>query len=261
MAVEAFTRSDGPGRYIINPVSRGPWGETSLHARVVAGLFGHEVEIGWGGDDFHCARLTLDLYRLPSLAPCEITTRAVRDGNRIRVIDAEYTSAGTSFARASAVLLKRTDNPPGQAWSPPAWSVPAPEDVPVRETGLPDWVPMWETRNITPWRESISQQRAWLRETRPLVEGVELTPFVRAASAADWTNPFANWSTEGLQFINADITLYLHRYPEDEWVGFEVASHHSSDGIAIGDCTMYDRRGAIGKSTVCAVSNSRTRPS
>ncbi len=260
MPEEAFCRAEGDGRYTLNPIARGPWDADSLHARVLAGLFSHELEERWTEGGFHCSRLTIDLYRLPSLAPAEVTSRAIREGNRIRVIELEYLSGGVSFARANAVLLKRTDNPPGERWSPSNWEVPAPESL---SEALPmpnapeNWRPMWETRHITGWPAKIRQQQAWLRETRPLIEGFELTPFVRAASAADWTNPFANWSTEGLQFINADITLYLHRYPVGEWIGFEVTSHHSADGIAVGDCAMYDETGAIGHSLVCAVSNAR----
>lgn len=260
MPAEAFSRALGDGKFALNRVARGPWSADSLHARVLAGLFGHELEQRWSEGGFHVARMTIDLYRLPTLADALITTKAIRDGNRIRVIELEYFSEGTSFARANAVLLKRTDNPPGERWSPPNWDAPAPLSLPEPERPAEtpaNWEPMWETRRVTGWPAKIEQQRAWLRETRPLIEGVQLTPFVRAASAADWTNPFANWSTEGLQFINADITLYLHRYPETEWVGFEVTSHHSEDGIAVGDCTMYDERGPIGHSLVCAVSNQR----
>ncbi|MEO6397363.1 MAG: acyl-CoA thioesterase domain-containing protein [Tepidiformaceae bacterium] len=260
MSEEAFARSEGEGRYTLHAIARGPWDADSLHARVLAALLAHELELRWTEGGFHCARLTIDLYRLPTLAPAEITTRAVREGNRIRVIELEYLSGGVSFARANAVLLKRTDNPPGDRWSPPNWQAPAPETLTEGGFGpnaAENWRPMWETRHITGWPAEIRQHRAWLRETRPLIEEVALTPFVRAASAADWTNPFANWSSEGLQFINADITLYLHRYPEGEWIGFEVTSHHSADGIAVGDCTMYDADGPIGHSLVCAVSNAR----
>lgn len=263
MSAEAFCQAEGDGRYRFNPIARGPWGANSLHARVLAGLFGHELETHWSEGGFHCARLTIDLYRLPTLEGARVTSKAIREGNRIRVIELEYLCGGASFARGNAVLLKQTDNPPGERWSPPDWQVPAPETLPLPDTraeSAPGWLPMWETRRVTGWPAKVEQQRAWLREMRPLVQGVELTPFVRAASAADWTNPFANWSSEGLHFINADITLYLHRYPVGEWIGFEVASHHSAEGIAVGDCTMYDLSGAIGHSLVCAVSNQRRGP-
>ncbi|MEO8540939.1 MAG: thioesterase family protein, partial [bacterium] len=255
MAAEAFARSDGPGRYIIDPVSRGPWDANSLHARVLAGLFGHEVETRFGGDGFHCARLTIDLYRLPTLAPCEIAVRPIREGNRIRVIEVEYLSEGTSYARGTAVLLKRTENPTGTVWSPPAWDVKRPDEVPASAmSGVANWEPMWDMRPLTSRDPGQAVQgKVWMREIRPLVAGAALTPLVRAASAADWANPGANWGSNGLEFINADITMYLHRYPEGEWIGFETASHHSAEGIAVGECTMYDEQGAIGTSTVCAL--------
>lgn len=259
MTATAFARADGPGRYIIHPVSRGPWDEKSLHARVAAGLFGHEAEVSYGGDGFHCARLTIDLYRLPTLEPCEITHRVIRDGNRIRVAEMEYTSGGVSYARASVVLLKRTDNTEGTVWSPPDWDVKKPEDVPpAAMSGNQSWEPMWDMRALTSREPGTALQgQVWMREVRPLVEGVDLTPFVRAASAADWTNPGANWGSKGLEFINADITMYLHRYPVGEWIGFETSSHHSAEGIAVGQCTMYDELGAIGSSTVCALAQRR----
>ena len=259
-ADSAFTRSDGPGRYILSKLCRGPWDEKSLHARVLAGLLGHETEINHGGDGFHCARLTIDLYRLPPLTPCEITTKPIREGGRIRVVELEYLSEGVSYARATAVLLKRTENTTGKVWSPEPWDVPSPDAATPREGMLPsgDWKPMWETRYLSDRAPGSSERgRAWLREVRPLVEGIELTPFVRAASMADWTNPSANWGSNGLEFINADITLYLHRYPAGEWLGFEVASHHASEGIAVGECTIYDEQGAIGSGTVCAIAQRR----
>jgi hypothetical protein len=39
--------------------------------------------------------------------------------------------------------------------------------------------------------------------------------------------PFANSGDQGLQFINADIILYLRRLPVDDWLGFEVPGHLS----------------------------------
>jgi acyl-CoA thioesterase len=92
-----------------------------------------------------------------------------------------------------------------------------------------------------------------MSEVRELVEGVALTPFVRAALAADFASPFANAGDRGLGFINSDVTLYLHRLPVTQWIGLEVVSHHATAGIAIGECWLYDEEGAIGTSTVAAL--------
>ena len=72
------------------------------------------------------------------------------------------------------------------------------------------------------------------------------------------TTPRASRSS-GLSFVNADITLYLQRLPATEWLGFEVASHQSVDGIAVGETTLYDEVGPIGKGLVCAVANRRMK--
>jgi hypothetical protein len=178
----------------------------------------------------------------------------VRDGNRIKVIDAEFVSNGESIARASALLLRHAETPDGTVWQPPAWDAPAAETLPAPPG---EAVRMWETRTLDHGFGSVERKRAWLRETRTLIAGVELTPFVRAAFAADFTNPFANSGSAGLQYVNADITLYLHRLPKGEWLGFEVMSHESADGIAVGECRIHDSAGAIGMSLVCGVANRR----
>jgi hypothetical protein len=98
----------------------------------------------------------------------------------------------------------------------------------------------------------------WARDRWQLVAGETLSPVVRAALAADLPNPLANSGAEGLQFINADLTLFLGRPPVSEWIGLEVAAHVGHDGTAIGTCTLYDTSGAIGSSSVCAITNTAT---
>jgi hypothetical protein len=44
---------------------------------------------------------------------------------------------------------------------------------------------------------------------------------------------------------------------EGEWIGFEVVNHHATDGIAIGECFIYDERGPIGSTAVVALVQKR----
>src|SRR5260221_4796042 len=95
--------------FIPNPVSNGPWDPNSMHGRVVIGLLAHVIEEHHGSDEFVPARLTVDMFRLPNIqTPVEVTTGLVRDGKRIKVVEAEVLSGGTSIARASCQLLRRT---------------------------------------------------------------------------------------------------------------------------------------------------------
>ena len=96
--------------------------------------------------------------------------------------------------------------------------------------------------------------RAWLREPWPLVDGEPLTPYVRAVIAADVSNPMSNWGDEGLQYINADLTVSLVRPPAGEWIGLEVTDHVAEDGVSVGACRLHDASGPIGQVLVTGVS-------
>jgi Thioesterase-like superfamily len=240
--------------FIPTPVSNGPWDPTSMHGRVVIGLLAQVIEERHGAEDFVPARLTIDMFRLPNImTPVEVRTKLVRDGLRIRVIEADFLSGGVPMARASGQLLRRTENPQGRVWSPPNWDVPKPADIPAPTDPRLGMNGKWTTRPIAGGMGSLGQRRLWMSEVRQLVGGMPLTPFTRVALAADFASPFANAGETGLGFINSDVTLYLHRLPVTNWIGFDVMNHHATDGIAIGECWLYDEKGAIGTSTVAAL--------
>lgn len=250
-----FTRTDAG--FQPTPTSRGPWDPKSLHGRVIAGLLGYEIERTLNDPAFMPARLTVDMYRLPDLSPVTVTTRVVRDGGRLKVIDAEFFSAGVSMARATCQLLRKTENPEGAIWEPADWDAPKPAELPDPDSGRGGMGGMWATKPISGGFGAVGQKRLWMGEVRDLIEGVPLTPFTRAALAADFASPFANSGDKGLGYINSDLTLYLHRLPTTMWIGFEVVNHHATAGVAIGECFLYDEEGPIGSSTVCALAQRR----
>ena len=227
------------------------------------GLFAHAIERQYGEPDLQPARLTVDLYRLPDLAPVTVTTRLIRQGGRIKVVEAELFSGAVSSARASCQLLRRTQQPEAAIWTRPAWDAPPPEQV------APPAIPFtdkWEMRPILPPGVSHSRssrapgpRRTWLREVRALVAGEAHTPFSRVATGIDYTSPSSNASETGLEFINSDVTLYLHRPPVGEWIGYEVTDHQSAEGVAIGHCVLHDIHGPVGFSSCAALAQKRNR--
>ena len=239
--------------FIPTKFANGPWDPNSLHGRVIVGLLAFVIEQRHGSDDFVPARLTVDMFRLPNMAPIEVTTKLVRDGLRIKVVEAEFFSGGTRMARASCQLLRKTENPQGEVWSPPNWEVPLPADIAAPTDPRLGLNGKWTTRPITGAMGTVGPRRLWMSEVRDLVEGAPLTPFVRVAVAADFASPFANAGDQGLGYINSDVTLYLHRLPQEQWIGFEVVNHHATDGVAIGECFLYDQQGPIGTATVAAL--------
>ena len=224
-----------------------------LHGRLLAGLVARTVELDYPDPAYRVARLTLDMFRFPPMQPFNVTTRVARDGRRVRALDVSISSGAVEVARASVLMLRTGLHPQVTVWHPGEWTVPRPDELePPEEMGDTGW----EIRLITPggfW--SSERKQLWSRDGWPLVEGEALSPLVRAALAADLPNPLANSGVEGLPFINADLTLFLARAPESEWIGLDVIGHVGADGIAIGTCTLYDTTGPIGASTVCALAN------
>jgi hypothetical protein len=255
MANEPFFRRDGD-KFIPTSVGIGPWTGTSLHGRLIVGLLGAEIERQYRTPDYMPSRLTVDMYRLPDLSPVEVVTRVVKDGYRIKVVDAEFISGGQSAGRATCQLLRRTENPPGKVWTPEAWDVPKPADTPA--TGAGAMSGMWEIRPIAGgFAQPGMPRRAWMADIRDLVEGEPFTPFARVATGADFVSPFANSGDEGLGYINSDVTVYLHREPVSDWVGYDVVHHGATDGVAVAECRLYDEAGAIGMASCTALAQKR----
>ena len=235
------------------PEARSPWSEDMLHGRLLAGLAARAVEQDFPDPDYRVTRLTLDMFRFPPMRPFTVSTRAARDGRRVRAIDVSITCADVEVARASVLLLRTGPHPRVTVWSADEWNVPAPEELeppPEMADGG------WEIRLISEggfW--SNARKQLWSRDGWSLVEGEEMSPTVRAAIASDLPNPMANSGLEGLQFINPDLTMFLARPPSSEWIGLDVIGHLGADGVALGTCTLYDAEGPIGYSTVCALAN------
>ena len=242
------------------PHARSWWAESMLHGRLMGGLMARAVEREHGADDLQVARLTVDLFRNAPLAPVRIEAERVRDGRRIRVVEARSVIGGQVVAKASAVLLRRSEQPDGTVPATPPWDAPPPEELPASRSRFPPRV--WRfTGGNDPARHWSARgtRRIWLRETCLLVADEALTPLVRATLAADSTSPLAHAGDVGLGFINADYTLYLGRLPDGDTIGLESGGHTSAAGVAVGHCTMHDRTGPVGYCMTAAVANPGVR--
>ena len=258
--------------------AQGPWDKNSLHGRVVSGLIAYVAESNHINTEedaqFQVSRITVDLFRQPPMDTLETESIVIRSGRRIKVVDvnikADLPNRGMSVvARGSIVMLKKTTNPEGLIWAPPSWTSVAPADnypEPIYKSSLAAKkpIPIWQTINADTIGSDGTQKdkitygsnapkRAWIRETHQLIDGENTSPLVRIAQVADVANPFANSGTDGLTYINADVSVSLQRHPEGKWIGTETFYHGASDGVSVGTIALYDKLGRIGTSTVCGL--------
>jgi hypothetical protein len=238
----------GDGGLLPHPDARSPWSEDMLHGRLLAGLAAWAIEREHGDDELVPARLTVDLFRNPRMEPVTVETAEVRVGGRVRAYDATMRIGGVDVARASTLWLRRAEMADDDAPHTPAWDVPPPEDSELEFGGG------FEVRSVGGRAFGAPlPRRSWLRDTHTLVGAEPLSPFVRAALAADFASPIANSHSAGLSFINADLTLHLGRLPVGEWIGIDVADRVATEGVSVAMCRFHDATGPIGWSSVCAV--------
>lgn len=256
-ALEAFFSMEGDS-YVPGPMAQGPWGPV-MGGQIVGGLLGWAIERGGIDPGFQPARLTVDLLRPVPLEPVQIRTSVVRDGRRIKLIDAAMLQDDKVVARASALFLRRGEHPDVRVWSAP---VPMPALAPNAD-GFPADIPfrIWSysadlvkgSPGMAEWEQAESQKFAWTQLFRPMVHGHPLTPFVRLAFVGDITSSLANWGEGGLRFINADYTITATRLPDGEFVGLAAQSHYGIEGVATCSAALFDRHGPFGTAVAVAL--------
>ncbi|WP_446222692.1 acyl-CoA thioesterase domain-containing protein [Nocardia sp. IBHARD005] len=251
-----FTHANGvftPTQYSLSL-----WSPSTLSGPPVCGLMAREVEAGYCSDGFAPARLTVDLHRPVPAVPLTVASELVRDGNRVRAVAIVARADGEIVARGSALLLKRSTQPPGEVWRPdrdrpvPPPNVLATIDEVMHLFGSDGrgW-----SANMTE-HQNDTRKRKWVRNI-PVVAGERSSPFCYAAMTGEQTSLVTNWGTEGIGFINTDVSITFSRMPVGHDMGLEAESHLSDDGIAAGAAVLYDEQGAFGICTTTALANER----
>jgi hypothetical protein len=255
-----FFVTDGEG-YVPTSLARGPWGP-SLSGNYIGGLLGRAVEQEVDDAELQPARLTVDLLRPVALQPLRVHSSVVRDGRRLRLVDAVMTQNDVMVARASALFLRRGEHTEGGVWTTPVTMPAIPAEPAVLADDLPmllhsfgrDAVAGSPGVGVTEWRHD-GQKFAWVRETKLLVDDEPMSPFTRAVMAGDVTSSLTHWGTDGLQFINADYTITLSRLPDGVYIGLASMTHYGHAGVATGVATLFDESGPIGSGMATALAN------
>ncbi|HWC35076.1 MAG TPA: acyl-CoA thioesterase domain-containing protein [Mycobacteriales bacterium] len=244
-------------RFVPNAAAVGPWGPTTVSGLVVAGLVGYGAEQAGGDADFVGTRLTVDMVRMATMDELRVESSVLREGRRLRMVDVTITQGGRNVAHGRAVFARRSKPPTGDVWSPAVTmpAPPAPEETPL--FGPKPYVGRLAqpAADFEPWRDASQEKFVWYDFDAQLVDGEPTSPFVRAAAVADVANPLTNWGSEGLQFVNSDVTLLLSREPQGTMLGMAARDRQEADGVSVGSAVMVDRFGPVGIATVVGLAS------
>ena len=248
--------------------ARGPWSPDALHGSPVAALIAHCVEeklrqsareAAEAVGELRIARQTVDLFRPVPFGRLDVRVEAIREGRRVAVFQTQISCRGTLLTQATTLCLR------GQAGlgavganylhEPPA---PPAEATAVTVDRLGNrWVSYpgtLEMRHLVAPGGS-DPALVWIRADAPVLAEAPLTPAVRAASIADFVSPFANMQPGRSGYVNADITLHLHRPPVGDWHYLRIVSRGAAEGVATAQAVLGDESGAYGACSAASLIN------
>jgi hypothetical protein len=261
MTLAFFSRDpEDPETLLPADLARSLWGTDQMHGVALSGMLARALErtvADLGREDLRAARYTVDLFKAARMQPCRTTTRVVREGKRICLVDATVEQDGVPVARASGLFLKVSEQAPGTVWEPDGSPQPPPSDV-APPTDDPH-VPLFASDGAG-WSDTFGDHQNSGHKTTwqvavPVLADETPSGFVAAASVADATSMVTNWGSNGVEHINTDITLTLARDPEGVEIGLAALDRVSADGIAVGTATVFDRAGRLGTTVVTSIAN------
>jgi hypothetical protein len=249
-------------RFVPTPLALGPWSPTALHGGPPAALLARAIERFEGGDQTMVSRLTLELLRPVPLEPLELTTRLVRPGRKVQLIEASLRVGTQEMARMTGLRIgqKPLHLPPDLPIEPVAAEPPERGVDAQRMKGFLEGFHTQgvEHRFVRGQLEKAGPATDWIRLRFPLLEDEEPSPLVRVCAAADFGNGVSQILPRSHTFINPDLTIYLHRYPRGEWVCIDAVTRVEANGVGLAESRLLDRDGTIGRALQSLIVEERT---
>jgi hypothetical protein len=256
----SFFRADGD-QFVPTEMAQSMWSGNQMHGVAISGLLarcGEQAVRAAGRSELVGARSTVDLFRAATMDPCRLSAEVVREGPRLCLVDVVLTQGDRKVARSSALFLKPTESAPGEIWQPSERPSPPPEDVaPVTDDPhVPYFFSSAGWSQHFGEHQNAGRKESW-NSAIPVVAGEPLTGYVAAAAVADGASLVTNWGSDGVAYINTDITLTLAREPVGTEIGLSAVDRVEQDGIAVGTAAVFDRTGPIGTAMVTSLSNAK----
>lgn len=247
---EAIFVPDGE-RWVPTEAALSPWSSEGLHGSAPTMLLARELERMPSEQPMFVSRITVELLRPFGMVPLGLTSRILRPGRKVQLLEASLWNGETEVVRATALRIKRDEvELPRFEAEPPPGPLSATEDAPQRDLGRAAYHTHGvEIRMLPGIALEFGPKWAWFRLRLPVVPGEDPSPLQRACAAADFPNGISRVvDPRRTSFINPDLTIHLHRLPEGDWVCLDARSFLEPHGTGMAEGVLYDERGRLGRS-------------
>jgi hypothetical protein len=246
---DSFYEAAGEGTFISTPATAGPWDAASQHAGPPSALLARAFERHEPVEGQRLSRISVDILGPVPVAPLTLRVRTVRPGRLITLVEGVAEAGGREVLHARGWRIAMPPrSAPAVGGDDPVPDVPdEPDDQFWAGTHTAGYLSAVESRFVTGSFQQPGPAQVWMRPRLPLVAGEEISPVCRTVLVADSGNGVSARldPTEWL-FVNVDLTVALHRWPEGEWVLLDASTTIGPDGAGLAASRLSDRKGAIG---------------
>ena len=228
-------------------VAVSPHAESAQHGSAIAGLVARAAEQVESPVPMAIVRMTVDLTRRVPVGFTQVETNLRRAGRRVQVIDVVISIDGEPYSHSQVVRMRSGDViDPGDL---PDTSEQLVEDSATALDEQP-WGRSPFMRGIDPvfevWEQSNG--RYWVTMDDQLIDGEPMSPFVRAAAAADVSLSGGRLAPDYLS-TNADLHIAFHRPPTGTRFRIDSEIQVNPGGWGSSVSTLSDRQGRVASIT------------
>ena len=228
--------------------AQGAWNAHEQHMAPATGVMCAELEAFMPREDLRIGRVGLDILGLIPLQPFSISTKVLRPGKTIELIEATMVANGRACIVARAWRMQISDTR----------AIAGTEDCDIkRPEELADWTGMkqWAGGFIeSMYFKADAERRAgkgvvWMNNDLEMIEGQTTSSFVHLLGMVDTANGIVPRAKPGeWAFPNLDLHIDLLRLPQGKWLGLDTCQQYGSDGIGLTSSVLHDELGVFGRS-------------
>jgi hypothetical protein len=251
-------------RLVPSALTRGPWHANHQHGGPPAALLARAFEALAPPAEWQLARFTIEFLRpVPLDAMLQLSAAPTRSGQQVLTLAGQLSADDRPLARAHALCVRKVplSLPPGVL--PPARPL-DPEAFPSFTFPFFRAAVGYHTAMEVRLESGViggGPAVAWLRPRHPLVLGESTSALQRVLIAADAINGIGfALDLERYTFVNADLTVYLHRLPVGPWLRLAASPSPQSTGVGLVEAELGDCHGPIGRALEAQVLRVRHEP-
>jgi hypothetical protein len=229
--------------------AQGAWNAGEQHMGPATGLLIHELVRFRPREEIRLARISLDILGFIPGGEFTVTTRILRPGRTIELVEAVMEAKGRTAIQARAWRLATQDTSEVACSHEP--SMPARGDGDMEAW---DITGVWGggfIASLEGRRDRNSEPghgRVWITNPYDTVAGEPTREDVKLLGMVDPANGIALSQGPGeWLFPNVDLQIHLFRTPRGRWIGLDTMQTFGEDGVGLTSSILHDDDGPFGR--------------